>query len=172
MHALHERCCGWDIHKKFVVACLLTTSPDGAVHKEVRAYSTMTTDLLTLVDWLREAVCGPVVMESTGSYWRPVFMRPRVRVDEVAAKSLYTTRIDTASGTATTSPEQKLTSAPSLSRPVARSQRSVEHRRQEQCQFTELITAWQCVLIAHGVPVPQPRRRAWPLELDLQAYCI
>ena len=73
MRVLHERCCGLDIHKKFVVACLLTTSPDGAVHKEVRTYSAMTNDLLALADWLRGEDCGPVVMESTGSYWRPVF---------------------------------------------------------------------------------------------------
>lgn len=73
MRVLHERCCGLDIHKRFVVACLLTTNPDGAVHKEVRTYSTMTNDLLALADWLREDCCGPVVMESTGSYWRPVF---------------------------------------------------------------------------------------------------
>jgi len=73
MRVLHERCCGLDIHKKFVVACLLTTSPDGTVHKEVRTYSAMTNDLLALADWLRGEDCGPVVMESTGSYWRPVF---------------------------------------------------------------------------------------------------
>jgi hypothetical protein len=73
MRVLHECCCGLDLHKRFVVACLLTTSPDGAVHKEVRTYSTMTNDLLALADWLRAAGCGPVVMESTGSYWRPVF---------------------------------------------------------------------------------------------------
>jgi transposase len=73
MRVLYERCCGLDIHKKFVVACLLATGPDGTAHKEVRTYSTMTNDLLALADWLREATCGPVVMESTGSYWRPVF---------------------------------------------------------------------------------------------------
>jgi transposase len=73
MRVLHERCCGLDIHKRFVVACLLATSPDGAVHKEVRTYSTMTNDLLVFADWLRAESCGPVVMESTGSYWRPVF---------------------------------------------------------------------------------------------------
>jgi len=33
----------------------------------------MTNDLLALADWLRAAGCGPVVMESTGSYGRPVF---------------------------------------------------------------------------------------------------
>jgi transposase len=73
MRVLHERCCGLDIHKKFVVACLLTTSVEGTVHKEIRTYSAMTNDLLSLADWLRAEDCGPVVMESTGSYWRPVF---------------------------------------------------------------------------------------------------
>ncbi len=73
MRVVHERCCGLDIHKRSVVACLLTTSPDGTVDKGVRTYSTMTNDLLALADWLRGEDCGPVVMESTGSYWRPVF---------------------------------------------------------------------------------------------------
>ena len=73
MRVVHERCCGLDIHKKFVVACLLATESDGTVHKEVRTYSAMTNDLLALADWLRGEDCGPVVMESTGSYWRPVF---------------------------------------------------------------------------------------------------
>ena len=73
MRVLHERCCGLDIHQRFVVACLLMTSPDGAIHKEVRTYNTMTADLLALSDWLRAESGGPVVMESTGSYWRPVF---------------------------------------------------------------------------------------------------
>ena len=36
MRVLHERCCGLDIHKQFVVACLLATGSDGIVHKEVR----------------------------------------------------------------------------------------------------------------------------------------
>jgi transposase len=73
MRVLHECCCGLDIHKRFVVACLLATGSDGAVHKQVRTYNTMTTDLLALADWLRAEGCGPVVMESTGSSWRPVF---------------------------------------------------------------------------------------------------
>ena len=73
MRVLHERCCGLDIHQEFVVACLLTTGSDGTVQKEVRTYSTMTAELLALADWLRAEGCGPVVMESTGSYWRPVF---------------------------------------------------------------------------------------------------
>jgi transposase len=70
MRVLHERCCGLDLHKQFVVACLLTTGPEGTIHKEVRTSSTRTNEVLA--DWLRAEGCGPVVMESTGSYWRPV----------------------------------------------------------------------------------------------------
>ena len=75
MRVLYERCCGRAIHQQFVVAGLLTTEPDGTVHKEVRTDSTRTTDLLALTDWLRGERCGPVVLESTGSSWRPVFNR-------------------------------------------------------------------------------------------------
>lgn len=74
MRVLYERCCGLDIHKKFVVACLLATGADGTVGKEVRTYSTMTADLLALSDWLRAEGCGPVVMESTGSYTPPTML--------------------------------------------------------------------------------------------------
>jgi transposase len=73
IRVVHERCCGLDIHKRFVVACLLVTASEGTVHKEARTSSAMTNDLLALADWLRAADCGLVVMESTGSYWRPVF---------------------------------------------------------------------------------------------------
>jgi hypothetical protein len=38
MRVLHERCCGLDLHKTFVVACLLTTSAEGSVHQEIRTY--------------------------------------------------------------------------------------------------------------------------------------
>src|SRR5262245_51881674 len=73
MRVLHERCCGLDIHKKFVVACLLSTDPDGNVHKVIRSYSTMTGDLLALGDWLRAEQCTHVVLESTASFWRPIY---------------------------------------------------------------------------------------------------
>jgi transposase len=51
-----------------LVACLLK-----AGRKEVRTFSTMTEDLLHLLDWLTQAGCTHVAMESTGVYWRPVF---------------------------------------------------------------------------------------------------
>jgi transposase len=68
MQVVHERCAGLDVHKKTVVACVLT--PEG---KEIRTFSTMTSDLLRLVEWLRERGCRAVAMESTGVYWKPIY---------------------------------------------------------------------------------------------------
>ncbi len=73
MDVLYERCCGLDIHKKTVVACLIVPGPDGAPVKEVRRFGTMTDDLLQLADWLAAAGCAHVAMESTGVYWKPVW---------------------------------------------------------------------------------------------------
>ncbi len=73
MQVLYPRCCGLDIHKKFVVACLLITAEDGRVEKRVRSFSTLTGDLLALLDWLASAGCTHVAMESTSSYWRPLY---------------------------------------------------------------------------------------------------
>jgi transposase len=73
MDVLYERCCGLDIHKKTVVACVVTPGPRGAPRKEVRSFGTMTEDLLALADWLAEAGCTHVAMESTSVYWKPIY---------------------------------------------------------------------------------------------------
>ena len=73
MQVLYPCCCGLDVHKKFVVACVLTTNAEGHVQKESRTFSTMTHDLLALLDWLQAVGCTHVAMESTSSYWRPVY---------------------------------------------------------------------------------------------------
>ncbi len=44
MQVVHEQCCGLDVHKKTVVACLLTTQADGGVRRHVRTFGTMTAD--------------------------------------------------------------------------------------------------------------------------------
>jgi transposase len=51
----------------------MTTNVEGQVQKESRTFSTMTQDLLALLDWLQAAGCTHIAMESTGSYWRPVY---------------------------------------------------------------------------------------------------
>jgi transposase len=73
MQVVYERCCGLDIHKASVVACLALTDPDGQVRKEVRTFGTMTKDLLALGDWLVAADCTHLAMESTGVFWKPLW---------------------------------------------------------------------------------------------------
>jgi transposase len=68
MEVMYECCCGIDVHAKMLVACL---NKEG--RKEARTYSTMTDDLLRLLDWLSAEGCTHVAIESTGVYWRPVF---------------------------------------------------------------------------------------------------
>jgi len=71
MEVLHERCAGLDVHKDSVVACARVVS-DGALTQEVRTFSTTTTGLFALSDWLTDHACTHVVMEATGVYWKPV----------------------------------------------------------------------------------------------------
>jgi transposase len=69
MEVVYPRCCGLDLHKRTVVACLLTPGPRGKPTKAVRTFGTMTDDLLALGDWLAGAGCTHVAMESTSVYW-------------------------------------------------------------------------------------------------------
>lgn len=73
MEGLYPRCCGLDIHKKTVVACLMTSEEGQQPVKVIRTFRTMTVDLLALADWLHTAACTHVAMESTGVYWRPIY---------------------------------------------------------------------------------------------------
>jgi transposase len=73
MEVLYSCCCGLDVHKKTVVACLLRVGADGQGSREVRTLTTMTDDLLALAEWLKAAGCTHVAMESTGIYWKPVY---------------------------------------------------------------------------------------------------
>jgi transposase len=73
MQVVYPRCCGLDIHKKTIVACVLLTDADGTVHRFVRTHGTMTADLVALGDWLQFHAVTHVAMESTGVLWRPVF---------------------------------------------------------------------------------------------------
>jgi transposase len=73
VEVVYERCCGLDIHKQTVVACLLVAPAGMAVQKEIRTFGTMTDELLQLADWLSAAGCTHVAMESTGVYWKPLY---------------------------------------------------------------------------------------------------
>ena len=66
-------CCGMDIHKNFLVACIATTDERSNTKHQVRRFSTFTGDLRKLADWLVSNGCKDVCMESTGKYWIPIF---------------------------------------------------------------------------------------------------
>ena len=66
-------CCGLDVHKRSISACVRRLLEDGSIHQETRTFGTMTRDLLELADWLAAKGVTHVAMESTGSYWKPVY---------------------------------------------------------------------------------------------------
>ena len=66
-------CCGIDVHKTFVVACIASTNNKGVTTYKRHRFSTYTKGLKELSQWLCENNCKSVCMESTGKYWIPVF---------------------------------------------------------------------------------------------------
>jgi transposase len=73
MDVLYERCCGLDVHKQTVVACVVGPGAGRQPRKQVRTFKTMTADLLELAAWLAEQGVTHVALESTGVYWRPLW---------------------------------------------------------------------------------------------------
>ena len=68
MEKVYDICCGIDVHKKLIVACLKTGRKS-----ELREFGATTKELLKLADWLNESGCEMAAMESTGSYWKPLY---------------------------------------------------------------------------------------------------
>jgi transposase len=70
---VHRNCCGLDVHKQTIAACLISESEDGTVSQQKRIFGTMTQQLRELAQWLVEAKVTAVAMEATGIYWVPVW---------------------------------------------------------------------------------------------------
>jgi len=68
-----ERCAGIDVGKKFLAVCIMTGALDAEPRVERRRFGTTTAELESLRDWLKTENIAQVVMESTGSCWKPVF---------------------------------------------------------------------------------------------------
>ena len=66
-------CCGLDVHKSFVQACIASTDEKGVTFYKGQRFSTFTNDLVNLALWLEANNCKDVCMESTGKYWIPVY---------------------------------------------------------------------------------------------------
>ena len=74
MDVLLERCAGVDIGKDDVVACVRTPGRGGAGRaKQTRTFSSFTGDVEAMADWFAAEGVTDVVMEATGSYWKPVW---------------------------------------------------------------------------------------------------
>ena len=66
-------CCGMDVHRDFVIACVAATNAQGVTSYESKRFSTFSGELRALRDWLAQRECKDVCMESTGKYWHPVY---------------------------------------------------------------------------------------------------
>jgi len=73
MEVIYPCCCGLDVHKKRITACVLWAEGKGKGRKEKKNFGTFTHDLLQLADWLQACGVTHVAMESTGVYWKPVW---------------------------------------------------------------------------------------------------
>src|SRR5215469_8118248 len=70
---VHRNCCGLDVHKKIIAACLIKEDAGGNSIYEKRLFGSMTRDLHELAQWLCAAQVTAVAMEATGVYWMPVW---------------------------------------------------------------------------------------------------
>ena len=68
MDRIYDKCCGIDVHKKLIVACFKKGN-----RQEVREFGATTRELLILADWLKDSGCEMTAMESTASYWKPLY---------------------------------------------------------------------------------------------------
>lgn len=73
MEPIYTSCCGLDVHKRSIQACVRRIGKNGKIQQEVRAFGTMTRDIRALADWLSEEEVTHVAMESTGVYWKPIY---------------------------------------------------------------------------------------------------
>lgn len=73
MEVVYPCCCGLDVHKKSITACVLWAEAKGKSRKAKKRFGTFTHDLLQLADWLEQCGVTHAAMESTGVYWKPVW---------------------------------------------------------------------------------------------------
>lgn len=73
LRIVYPVCCGMDVHKSFVYACIASTDSAGVTIYKSKRFSTFTNDLRFCASWLAENNCKDVCMESTGKYWIPIY---------------------------------------------------------------------------------------------------
>ena len=73
MRLVYPICCGLDVHKKVIVATIVTTNSFGISEYNQKSFTTINSDIQKFLGWLIENNCKHVCMESTGKYWIPIF---------------------------------------------------------------------------------------------------
>ena len=73
LRIVYPVCCGMDVHKSFLVACIAATDGQGVTTYKSKRFSTFSGDLRRCAVWLAENNCKDVCMESTGKYWIPIY---------------------------------------------------------------------------------------------------
>jgi len=89
LRIIYPICCGIDIHKSFVVACIASTDDKGVTTYKSERFSTYTKGLRSLAEWLTTNNCKDVCMESTGKYWHPVYNILELTCNVVLAHPKY-----------------------------------------------------------------------------------
>lgn len=67
MNVIYKSCCGIDVHKMKIVACLKKGN-----RQEIKEFSAKTKNIREMVEWLNKNKCEMIAMESTASYWKPL----------------------------------------------------------------------------------------------------
>ncbi len=67
---MHPICCGIDVHKEVVVACILIQQTSGEPKKIIKEFATFTDSLFEFKEWLLSDKCSIVAMKSAGIDWR------------------------------------------------------------------------------------------------------
>jgi transposase len=91
MEVVYERCCGLDIHKASITACVIVRGK-----KEIQTFGTVTDELLRMTAFLKERSIQMTAMESTGSFWKPIFNI--MEVEEIDAILVNAAHIKTVPG--------------------------------------------------------------------------
>lgn len=72
MEEIYERCCGLDVHRDTITACIMIGN-GAQKRKEFKTFLTFTRDIKALAEWLKSFKIKQVAVESTGIYWKPIF---------------------------------------------------------------------------------------------------
>src|SRR5262244_807719 len=73
MRIVYQRCCGMDVHKDSVTACVLLITEEGELRTEKREFGTMTRELKEMASWLAGEGVQAIALEASGVYWEPVW---------------------------------------------------------------------------------------------------